>query len=509
MDRSELQARLAAAQRQESESPAAAEAALRDMLAEHPAEPLVLVRLARLLHRVGRVGEAIPLMLQAAQIEPTPAVFNDLGSLHLAAGDSASAIDAYEAALRLDSKYLLARSNLADVLLETGRIHEAIDSYREVLARDPTSVDAQVGLAIAALRSGQIAVAISACEAALAVQPGHIPALHAMAIALGNAGDKTSAIATERQALTVNPQFAKGWHALGNLLDETGDVTRAAQAYERALELEPGLVEVSFDLAALSGESPPRSMPRPYVTRLFDDFAATFERRLVAELDYRVPEALRQAVAAELGEFGTARRPGTAPRPYPTDDEKSLDILDLGCGTGLVGKQFRDLARRMTGVDLSTAMLAAARAAGIYDELVCNDVVDYMRAVDSRPPAESFGRAGCSHSRSKQSSNCIGFCAARGAMPTRANTLARWPSDMGSRSATRNARRSAAEKRARSRAKSSCCEPATKTEIARPSTSLATCVRHNSHSSEGAQSRPPGAKTQFRANKACEIPIVS
>jgi predicted TPR repeat methyltransferase len=184
--------------------------------------------------------------------------------------------------------------------------------------------------------------------------------------------------------LTVNPQFAKGWHALGNLLDETGDVTRAAQAYERALELEPGLVEVSFDLAALSGESPPRSMPRPYVTRLFDDFAATFERRLVAELDYRVPEALRQAVAAELGEFGTARRPGTAPRPYPTDDEKSLDILDLGCGTGLVGKQFRDLARRMTGVDLSTAMLAAARAAGIYDELVCNDVVDYMRAVDSR-----------------------------------------------------------------------------------------------------------------------------
>jgi predicted TPR repeat methyltransferase len=363
MDRSELQARLAAARREESASPAAAEATLRGLLAEHPAEPLVLIGLARLLHRVGRVGEAIPLMRQAAQIEPKPAVFNDLGSLHLAAGDSALAIGAYEAALRVDPDYLLARLNLADMLSETGRVHEAIDSYREVLARDPTSVDAQVGMAVAMLRAGQYAAAIAACEAALKMQPGHIPALHAMAIALGKSGDKTSAIATEQQALTLNPRFAKGWHALGNFLDETGEVSRAEQAYARALELEPGMVEAAFDLAALSGRSPPPVMPRPYVARLFDDFAASFERRLVAELDYRVPKALRQAVAAHLDARG----------------EKVLNILDLGCGTGLVGKQFRDVARSMTGVDLSAAMLAEARAAGIYDELVCADAVDYMR----------------------------------------------------------------------------------------------------------------------------------
>src|SRR5207248_9954850 len=121
---------------------------------------------------------------------------------------------------------------------------------------------------------------------------------------------------------------AKGWHTLGNLLDDAGDVAQASTAYRRALEINPNLVEATYDLAALTDAIPPPAMPRPYVTRLFDDFAPTFERRLVAELDYRVPEGLREAVTAHL-----LSSPATV-----------LDVLDLGCGTGLVGKQFSDLA---------------------------------------------------------------------------------------------------------------------------------------------------------------------
>src|SRR5260221_10789904 len=139
-------------------------------------------------------------------------------------------------------------------------------------------------------------------------------------------------------------------------------------AYRRAREFDPILVEATYDLPALTDAIPPPAMPRIYVTGLFDDFAPTFERRLVAELDYRVPEALREAVALHL----------------PSSAATRIDVLDLGCGTGLVGKQFRDLAGRITGVDLSTVMLAAARAAGVYNELICDDVIDYMAATDSR-----------------------------------------------------------------------------------------------------------------------------
>jgi predicted TPR repeat methyltransferase len=368
MNRAELQLALEEAARLQTREPEKAEQTLRNLLAEHPNETIILVRLARLLHQVGRAAEAVPLMKQAVAFAPKAPLFNDLGSLLLAAGDRAAAIDAYQNSLKLDPNYALGCLNLADVLAESGRLPEAIELYRRVIAIDSSSVDGRVGLAAAFLRIGDPPAALAECRAALAIDSGHVGALHATAIALAKTADLPGAIAHTRALLVQKPRFAKGWHTLGNLLDDAGDVEQATSAYRRALQIDPDLVEATYDLAALTDAVPPPAMPRPYVTRLFDDFAPTFERRLVAELDYRVPEALRKAVALHL----------------PSSAATAIDVLDLGCGTGLVGKQFRDLAGHITGVDLSTAMLAEARAAGVYNELVCEDVIDYMAVTESR-----------------------------------------------------------------------------------------------------------------------------
>ena len=63
-------------------------------------------------------------------------------------------------------------------------------------------------------------------------------------------------------------------------------------------------------------------------------------------------------------------------------DCANLDILDAGCGTGLVGSFVVDRARRMDGVDLSPAMLEKARKKRIYDNLYEGDLVAFFR---SRP----------------------------------------------------------------------------------------------------------------------------
>ena len=55
-----------------------------------------------------------------------------------------------------------------------------------------------------------------------------------------------------------------------------------------------------------------------------------------------------------------------------------LDILDIGCGTGLVGSGVRDVARRLDGVDLSPAMLEKARGKNLYDRLEQADLVSFM-----------------------------------------------------------------------------------------------------------------------------------
>jgi predicted TPR repeat methyltransferase len=51
-----------------------------------------------------------------------------------------------------------------------------------------------------------------------------------------------------------------------------------------------------------------------------------------------------------------------------------LDVLDLGCGTGLAGAVFRPMAARLDGVDLSPAMIEKARAKKIYDRLEVGDI---------------------------------------------------------------------------------------------------------------------------------------
>ena len=55
-----------------------------------------------------------------------------------------------------------------------------------------------------------------------------------------------------------------------------------------------------------------------------------------------------------------------------------MDILDAGCGTGLVGVLVRDLANRLDGIDMSMAMLEKAREKGIYDHTYLGDLLPFM-----------------------------------------------------------------------------------------------------------------------------------
>ena len=73
------------------------------------------------------------------------------------------------------------------------------------------------------------------------------------------------------------------------------------------------------------------------------------------KLGYRVPELLRDALL----------RAGHSHFPH---------VLDLGCGTGLMGQAIRPHAGQLSGVDLSAGMLRQARAKGIYDQLEKADI---------------------------------------------------------------------------------------------------------------------------------------
>ena len=101
------------------------------------------------------------------------------------------------------------------------------------------------------------------------------------------------------------------------------------------------------------------------MSHLFDTYAEQYDKHLVKQLHYRGPQLLRAAVA-----------------DLPAD--RALEVLDLGCGTGLCGVSFRDLARTLTGIDLSPGMLARARQHGVYDELLQSDIAGFLLSSSTR-----------------------------------------------------------------------------------------------------------------------------
>lgn len=133
--------------------------------------------------------------------------------------------------------------------------------------------------------------------------------------------------------------------------ERAGDVAGAIAAFRETLRLDPlDRGGASLRLAVLGGGAAPPAAPPDYVATLFNQNAASFDDTLVEKLGYAVPMMLRETLD-RLG-LPPARR-----------------LLDIGCGTGLVGESLRDRADHLTGLDLAEDMLAEAAERGAYHDL--------------------------------------------------------------------------------------------------------------------------------------------
>jgi predicted TPR repeat methyltransferase len=337
------------------------EAHFRRLLAEQPNRPDLLGKLAALLHQTGRTEEAVAALLRAMILQPRcPDHPYALGMLHSERGKVREAATSFERTLALDPKHAAACLRLGDSLMDLHEYDRALAAYRHALTLRVPFPEAHNNLAGALLRLGDPHAAIAECRQALVERPGYVLALNTLGAALEKAGLLDEAIASLRQAISLRHDYANAYHNLGNVLDRAGRVEEAKEAYHAALKISPALEEAQYNLAALGDMPPPRCTPYPYLRRLFDSYAPSFDQHLVETLNYVVPEQLYMAVLAA--------KPGAA----------ALDVIDLGCGTGLVGQQFRRLAGGLTGVDVSPRMIQWAQRRNVYDQLVLGGYVDYL-----------------------------------------------------------------------------------------------------------------------------------
>jgi predicted TPR repeat methyltransferase len=241
----------------------------------------------------------------------------------VAAGRADDAVARCEALIAGGRGGVLTRVALGRTLVAAGRAHEAIDVLREASLLSPNT--AEVVLAF-----GEALAAVDALP---------------------------TAIAEFQRAARLAPNDGRPHWRIAKLWLAAGEPEKAEAAASVASQL--GGVDDEALSAFHTDARRIRSAERAdagYVRHLFNQFAAEYDTRMQGQLGYAAPAILRHLAGLLI------------------DPDARLDILDLGCGTGLGGLAFKALAHRLVGVDLSPKMLDAARELSIYDRLLEADV---------------------------------------------------------------------------------------------------------------------------------------
>ncbi|MDS7596105.1 class I SAM-dependent methyltransferase [Agrobacterium tumefaciens] len=175
---------------------------------------------------------------------------------------------------------------------------------------------------------------------------------------LAESGDHAAAAELIEQALELAPLWTAGWFRLGEYSEKAGQAVKAVAAYEKVAGLDAeGIFAAELKLAVLGAAETPEQPPSRYVEGLFDDYADRFETSLVEKLGYSVPQKLAALIEKAKPDSGGFRC-----------------IVDIGCGTGLLGTEINGWTGRLEGFDISANMLAKAGEKGIYHHLAQADL---------------------------------------------------------------------------------------------------------------------------------------
>ncbi|MGN6515126.1 MAG: methyltransferase domain-containing protein [Rhizomicrobium sp.] len=241
----------------------------------------------------------------------------------------------------------------AQDLIAQGRAKEAARLLFDLIEERRGGLLARLMLMRALLASDDTGEAVRVARETAMLNPSVALAAASLGEALRIAGALPTAIGEFQRALRLDPSLDEARFGLGRAWLDAGEPEKALEAFAQIQNPSAELEGAVAQAEAAKGQA--RSDAR-YVRHLFDQFSVDYDSRMRGQLGYRAPEILR-----EMASFILPRQSGLA-------------ILDLGCGTGLAGMAFKDMAARLDGADLSPGMIEKARALGIYEDLAVADI---------------------------------------------------------------------------------------------------------------------------------------
>ena len=203
------------------------------------------------------------------------------------------------------------------------------------------------------------AEAVKYYDSVLAEQPENTDAMFLKGASFVASNHYDKAIELLKHCLNLKEDIAPAHHNIGLAYKEKNMLPEAIEHLERAAELDPSNSLTKFHLETAKAGNTDKSSTE-YVKNLYDRAAGVFEDNLLGHLDYKGPEVMWKLLQQHC------------------PDQRFENVIDLGCGTGLMGVKIRDICGTLKGMDLSDSMVEEAKKKKVYDELHVASLTDYL-----------------------------------------------------------------------------------------------------------------------------------
>lgn len=266
----------------------------------------------------------------------------------------------FNRALQLNKQNTDILNYLGDLHFKYEKYEQAEEYFQKALSHNQSDNISMSNLGICLYRLGHTHSAITHLQKSLEIEPNYISALNNLAVIYIDLENYKEGLSLLQKVISLDKNNYLANKNAGLLYTKLEDFKKAKIFLENALKYNKDDDELNFIYDSVNNKTP-KNAPLSYVESLFNNYAKNFERSLTKALDYKFPK--------KMCEFFLDR--SDIPNTYD-------NAIDLGCGTGLSGKVFRDYVDFFTGVDLSKNMLDIAKKKKIYDELLIGDICNIL-----------------------------------------------------------------------------------------------------------------------------------
>ena len=281
-----------------------------------------------------------------------------------ARGNAAGALDAARRAVNLAPQWAVAVTELAFLLARQNHLKEAVTQAQRAVELDGNNPELLARVIDVAHRAQHFDLALAWLQRAAVISPDNADIKRLLARDLRLTGQFDKALATYNALLEASATDTLSLMGRMQTALAMDNPAAALKDCETLLSLHPGNEEVLFYADLARGNTPARQ-PAAIVRSLYDGFAELYDQHVVAGLKYKLPR--------EVARIITER--------YP---DRTLNVLDLGCGTGLLGACLGRIQGALVGVELSPRMIDQAVRHNVYDRFHNVDLHDALAAT---PPA--------------------------------------------------------------------------------------------------------------------------